>query len=164
MDNCYIDSSGCIVCPAIPPAQFSPPLVAYSNVLGWNASADSTVAIDGNLHVVYSIEMLPVGALCGFRSAYSTGPADPTQLTHAIMMHTAVGFPMYDVYESGVRIQLDYQGAIGDVLEIRRSNEFVRYLVTPSGAPQQLLYESKKRSTGPLIVSACLYANGDQIG
>lgn len=174
MGRCHTDSAGCTICDAVAASPAVPPSVSYSNNLGWNARADSEQTLDGDLHLVFSIETLPVGGVvCGLR-APSPIPASPPMLTHAFMVSMSYSYPFFDIYERGAKVHApllqdinNELSNVGDTLEVRRQGGIVTYWYTSSyeNGPQHLLvYTSNVRSIGPVVVSGCLYASGDTIG
>jgi hypothetical protein len=159
--NCTSSTNGCISCPAISAHDAVAPSVKFENALGWNASADSAIALDGDLHVVFAMPKV-VGAVCGFRSATSIGEAQPAALDFAFSFSTLSGVLFAQVCERGVT-QSEFQYADGDQFEVRRQRGIVTYWYKAATAQPLNIYTSRSRSDAPLIVSACLFATGDSV-
>jgi hypothetical protein len=159
--SCTLTNDGCIICPPVFPQDAVSPSVSFENVLGWNASADSAAAVDGDLHVVFAMNQV-VGAVCGFRSASSIGPAQPGLLANAFVFSTLAGVLFGQVYERGI-MRADFEYTAGDQFEIRRQSGIVTYWHVMATGVRAKRYTSAVRSTGALIVSGCLFATGDAI-
>lgn len=154
MTDCYIDSSGCTVCPGYGASSGFPETISQTPAIGWGTGAYSSVVLDGDLHVVFTMQNVN-GAACGLQKS-SGLVGEPSAIDFGILFH---GGTKFNLIESGNLIFNDASYADGDTFEVRRSNELVTYWRNNA-----LLYTSAKRSVGPLFVAGALYVSGDQIG
>jgi hypothetical protein len=152
-----MSGSGCITNPGQPSSVYSPPKIIVSNNLGWNAGADSTDVLDGDLHTVFTMGAV-TSAVNGLKST-RVGPTIPALIDYAFEFFTFQGQPLFCVAEKGKVVTATFDYAAGDQFEIRRAGEFVEYLYN-----DKRIYTSTKHSVGPLSVDGCMYVAGDTIG
>jgi hypothetical protein len=155
--NCTIHGN-CIDCPAIPATPSQSAQVIAANVLGWTAGANSVVALDGDVRVVFSATPPTLGVIIGFKRerAFVTSP---TRVLFGFYLTVVSGLPFYSVRESGVqRVSNARWFDDSDVFEVNRTNGVVNYLF--NGAR---VYSSETRLDGPVLVNACLYGGGDNV-
>ena len=162
MTDCTFDSSGCLVCPYVPPTAGSAPSSSIGPNLGWNAGANWHESLDGDVHVVFTMPAV-VGVVCGLRSDRD-GVTEPGRITYGLQFQQVSGVPFFGVVELGSVVRSFDSYTSGDTFEIRRVGGIVMYFHTPAGATPVLAYTSRRRSAGPLLVTGCLYSAGDQIG
>lgn len=149
-----ITETRCTECPAI---EAIPPTVTEHPVIGWNAGANSIDLLDGDVHTVFDIPTPCAGIVLGFKQsrAFQTRP----ELIQHGFWFTPIGGRLFGyVTEMGARKTPAVARNHTDTFEIRRRGGVVSYFVN-----DVLLYTSLARSTGPVLVNACLYATGDAI-
>lgn len=155
--DCYYDNNGCYVCPEIPAEPAHAAQVVNSPNLGWNAGANTIQVRDGNLRAAWSIDAPPVGVMVGLKHGRDF-PNAPELIEHGLYLYTLNGQVFVEVRERGVSRGVPAAYTLGSLLEIRREAGRVTYW----RAGEQL-YASSVRSTGPVLVNACLYSAGDAI-
>ncbi|WP_333676739.1 hypothetical protein [Dyella sp.] len=156
--DCSFDASGCLVCPEIPAVAPAPGYVKTTAVVGWNAGANSIQQLDGNLHTVFVVQAGDIGTVIGLKSTRMHQTV-PDTLDFGLYFQSTNSSDMVQVVEHGVPKTSAVARASSDKFEIRRSGGIVSYLQNGT-----LLYTSAVKSTGPLVVSACMYASGDAVG
>lgn len=154
--DCYLDGSGCLVCPEIKEVPAQPAVYQRQASHGWNAGANSVAQIGGDVHLTFDLEATPAGIMLGFKTARY--PQDnPNLIQHGFYAYGQGGKPFLDIMESGqTRATVSY--TLGQPIEIRRIGAQVLYLVDNT-----LVYQSKVSSYGAVLVNACLYASGDTV-
>lgn len=157
MTGCTYDAAGCLVCPEIPAQPAQPAQVITDPLLGWNAGANSITVLDGDLRVADTLDALPTGIVIGLKASRA-GPTAPELITHGLYLYAAAGKCFVEVRESGLRVGTPQALAIGDTFEIRREAGRVSYWL--AGVHWM---HSARRSTGPVLVNACLYSAGDSL-
>lgn len=155
--DCYYDTAGCLVCPAIPASPARPARVQTDPNLGWNAGANSLAMLDGDVRVAFALDALPTGIYVGLKGA-RRGVTAPELIPHAFYLYSAAGRGFVEVRERGLMRDSPKTYTLGDLLEIRREAGRVSYWLASA-----LLYQSDARSTGPVLVNTCLYSAGDTI-
>ena len=155
--DCYLDSSGCVVCPEIAPTAGRPAHVVTDLRTGWNAGANSIKQLAGDVHVVVSFDAAPAGIMLGFKTSRKLA-TEPTLLDHAFYLYSKDGRPYVEVRERGAKIGAAQAYTLGKALEIRRVGGQITYWI--DGV---LLMTRPARSRAALVVNTCLYAAGDTI-
>lgn len=142
--------------PAIPPQHgqpYRPASVVINKQIGWNGGAIGipTIAADGQYR--FSIDADAVGIVTGFGRVATN--SDYPRIQFGLYFSNSQWY----AYESGQHPS-GAQGYFedGDEFVIRRLGPEVAYYKNGT-----LIYRSLVRSTGVLLVSACMYAAGDQI-
>lgn len=158
--DCFVDDSGCVVCPALPAVADQPARVETKPVVGWNAGANSIAVLEGGLHV--EIDNMPpnvAGAMLGLRSPRGQIYV-PWLEEHAFYFFSTGGVDFVQVMESGAAmLGSPIVRANGDSFDIRRFGGYVTYWVNG-----EKVYSSAVKSLGPKLVTGMLYASGDTIG
>lgn len=152
----YQDADGCTVWPECPGQSYVPAQIVEQPVLGWNAGANSITELDGNLHTVFTMPAV-AGAVIGLRSGRARQTM-PELIEHGLYFNSAAGVHLVHVVERGLGATGTITRALGDSFEIRRVDGQVTYWRNG-----KLLYRSTSRSTGVKVVTACLYASGDNV-
>lgn len=134
-----------------------PSYIENTPVMGWNAGANSIDEIDGDLHVVTDMPSV-VGVIVGLKSGRN-GQALPALVEHGFYLWKLGQLDVVQVIERGVVKNTPVPRSLNAQFEIRRTNGRVRYLVSNSIEPMDMLSDTV--SFGPKIVNACLYATGD---
>lgn len=155
--DCYIDSTGCTVCPPIVAIPYTPARTDTSANFGWNSGANSQAVLDGDLHVVDSVNVAPMDMYIGLKNqrAYVGMPAT---LNYALRFYSAGASVLYEVWEGPVMRKSAAPYVLAQPFEIRRASNIVSYFIN-----SVLVYTSAARSAGQLIVSLCLYSAGDAL-
>jgi hypothetical protein len=164
--DCYVDSSGCVVCPDIAPTPPVPGGIVYLPILGWNAGANSVGELDGDVELITNMTASVFGAVVGFRHGRA-GIGIPDLVTHGFVFeHGIDGLNFFGIVENGVTIMsgMARQADLNDLFWIVRANGVVSYYANSSVPFSTPLYTSLLPSVGPLIIGGCLYASGDDIG
>lgn len=144
--------------PGAPATPGVPAVYHTDDHAGWNAGSDSVLELNGDLHVVFSIDVQAAAAL-GFTRARE----DVTtfaNLTHAFYFDTgADGSSRYGVVELGHRrlAQTEHAG-VATAFEIKRVNGLVSYLVD-----DVVVFVSSTPSYGLVYCGTALYRAGDSI-
>lgn len=155
--DCYLDASGCTVCPECPGVAAVPTQIITSANAGWNAGANSITALDGDVHMGDVLSAAPSDAYVGFKQTRD-GQVAPYRLQYAFRFYALGNTPIMEVWEGSTRCTQPSVFPLGGSFEIRRVDGTVSYYV--NGAP---VYESAQPSFGALVVNACLYSAGDSL-
>ncbi len=155
--DCYIDGSGCIVCPSTAGSPGSPSYTQTLPNAGWNAGANSIAMLDGDLTVTYAFTAAPVDTFVGYSYTRRTVGV-PNALAFAIRVYTLGTSTYLQVYEKGVAVGAPSPYTLGNTIEIRRVAARVTYFNN-----SKPIYTSPTVSFGPMVVSSCLYTAGDSI-
>lgn len=155
--DCYLDASGCLVCPEIAPTPAKAAHVVTDLRTGWNAGANSIAQLAGDVHVVLAYDQAPAGIMVGFKPSRKLN-TEPALIDHAFYVYTKAGQPYVEVRERGVKIGAAQPYVLATTLEIRRVGGQITYWL--DGV---LLATTKAKSRAALVVNACLYASGDTI-
>ena len=155
--DCFIDASGCMVCPATDGAPATPTRVITSANLGWNAGANSILKLDGDVHMVEAITAVPVDTYLGFKYARAN-QTQPYRLAYAFRIYKLGTQASYELWEGTAQRVGANPYVLGTPLEIVRASGQVTYFVNGS-----LVYSSAVPSKGPLLVNACLFSAGDTL-
>jgi hypothetical protein len=155
--GCRLDVSGCLVCPEIPATPGSPARTTVDENLGWNAGANSVAELAGDVSVSDALDAVPNGLVVGLRSVRAA-IYDPSLVDHAFMF-TGVGSHCFaTIVERGSQVGQPQAYALGTKFEIRRVGSKVYYLLGG-----QLLAMRNALTLAPVIVTACIYAAGDEL-
>lgn len=152
--DCYFDGDGCLVCPDIPA---TPAKVTRDANVGWNAGANSIVMLEGDVHVVESLDAVPAGIVIGLKGTREFVTA-PSAIEHGFYLYTAVARAYIEIRERGQRVGTARPYTLGTAFEIRRVGGEISYWL--AGV---LLAQTPARVLGPVLVNACLYAAGDTL-
>lgn len=155
--DCYIDASGCVVCPEVEAEPAASPIAIVDPLLGWNAGANSIAVLDGDVRVTDALEAIPVGIVVGFKG-HRNGVTAPELIDHGLYFYGLDGRCYIEVMESGRRVGAPAEYTLGSLFEIRREAGKVSYWIN-----QAKWLDSQKRSTGPVLVNACLFSGGDTL-
>jgi hypothetical protein len=155
--DCYIDGSGCVVCPAIPASPGSPGRVIVDAQLGWNAGANSVDTVAGDLHLRASIAAAPAGIVVGLKARRNLFN-DPALILHGFYVFTSAGKTFIAVMEKGALKTQTFHYRLGALFEIRRVAQSVSYWLDGVG-----LRNTTALDPGSMHVNACLYAAYDTI-
>lgn len=155
--DCYVDASGCVVCPEMAASPGRPASTTSSPGYGWNSGANSQGMLDGDVFVMDTIDTAPVDLFVGLKPTRANTGA-PATLAYALRFFSVGSSVMFEVWEAGHKVRGAAGYTLGTTWEIRRVNGVVTYYV--AGAA---VYESRTPSRVPVLVSACLYAAGDAI-
>ncbi len=155
--DCYVDGYGCIVCPEVLASPGAPAKTVTSNNPGWNAGANSITVLDGDLHVVDALAAAPVDMYFGLKYSRA-GVGAPFMLAYAFRIYSLAHTTVYEIWEGPQMRAAAASYTLGATLEIRRVGGIVSYWA--AGAQ---VYQSAVPSSGPLLVSACLYSAGDSL-
>lgn len=155
--DCYLDRNGCVVCPQVAAAPAVPPRVTTSANFGWNAGANSVAVLDDDVHMVESFSAAPVDVFLGFKYTRD-GQTAPYGLAYAFRLYALGVNCIFEIWEGPLQCVGPSPYTLGQPLEIIRLGGQVLYNV--NGAQ---VYASSKRSSGPLLVNACLFSAGDTL-
>lgn len=155
--DCYVDSSGCTVCPERPASPGTPTQVITSAHVGWNAGANSITALDGDVHMGDTLDTVPSDAFVGLKQDRDNQTA-PYRLEHAFRFYGFGNSALFEIWEGFVQCTSTASFPVGAAYEIRRVQGVVSYYI--NGVR---VYESPRPSSGALIVNACLYTAGDSL-
>lgn len=153
-DGCTPIGLGCELCPVLPAVAYSPAYFMETAAYGWDSGAVSDDELDGNVHVVFTMEMV-FGVVCGL-TPDRTGVGF-ARITKGFYFHND-GSPKFNIMENGIIISGAVIYTPGDEFEIIREFGIVRYYQNST-----LLFESGSTSTGLISVGASLYLSGDSI-
>lgn len=150
---------GPVVCTQYPAQQYvpaRPPRIEQVLHFGWNAGGNSLAQHSGDFIIRDTMEKV-VGVVWGITQTRDNVP-DPARITHGFMFTQANGQARYSIVESGRTVvsAQPYNG--GDEFIIRRVAGVVQY--EHAG---EVVYRSRKPSTGAALVGSSLYASGDTI-
>lgn len=151
----YIDSQNCVVTPACPANSGTPAHIEQVDARGWGTGANSILVRDGDLYARFDMPIGVVGVYIGLRAAVRYHQHLPIYITHGFYFERDNG-DMVRVVESGVQVMAPVVHRATDVFEIRRIAGVVTYWINGD-----LTYESSVRSSGLVLVNACLYASND---
>jgi len=155
-------STGCVDCPAIPHVPGIPAHIERTAIVGWNAGANSIVALGGSFHTLFSTEPNPAGIGIGFKGTRVL-QTQPELIEHGFLIQSTVfGTAYFCVIENGTRRTPEQQVPSGALFEVRRVGARVSYFVTGS-AGLAFSYQSAARSSSAKVVNACLYLSGDTV-
>lgn len=155
--DCYVDSSGCLVCPQLDGSPAVPTRTVTSPNLGWNSGANSIQQLDGDVHMVESFSAAPVNVYLGLKYTRVNQTA-PYALAYAFRIYQLGTQALYEIWEGSVQRLGAMSYVLGTPLEIVRANGQVTYYVNGL-----LVYTSGVPSTGPVLVNACLFSAGDTL-
>lgn len=155
--GCTYDAAGCLVCPEIPAATGHPARMEVDPLLGWNAGANSSDTLDGDLGMSASIDELPIGVMLGLKAGRA-GETAPELIEHGLYIYAVGGQAFIEVRERGARQGEAAAYTLGTTFEVRRQAGAVSYWL--DGVH---LRDSSRPSHGPVLVNACLYSAGDTI-
>ena len=155
--DCYFDASGCLVCPEEAAVPAVPAYTRQVANIGWNAGADSVDMLTGDVHTVFGVDTTIAGVVVGLKSTRLL-PTVPNMTNYAFYFQQVGAATMVQVIERGAAKTDLRSYTSDDVFEVRRSNGVVTYWQNGD-----LIYTSATRSSGGLVVNACLYASGDSV-
>ncbi len=156
--DCVLNpDTGCIDCPAIPFIPATPPHLDVTPNPGWNASANSVSMLDGDVHTVFQINSSLGAVACGFKSVRNRLTI-PETINYAFYFQSVAGLLFASVVELGHTRVADVEVDPSATFEIRRLAGQVLFLIDGI-----VVYRSTVRSSGALVVNACMYLAGDSI-
>lgn len=155
--DCYVDASGCTVCPERPASPGTPSQMIVSANAGWNAGANSIIALDGDVHMGDTLTTVPSDAYVGFKQARD-GQTAPFRLQYAFRFYGAGSNALVEIWEGQQQRTATASFPLGGAFEIRRVQGVVSYYI--NGVE---VYQSAQPSVGPVLVNACLYTAGDEL-
>lgn len=155
--NCTVTPQGCFDCPEMPAVAASTGRVDVTARIGWDAGANSVLALAGDLHTVFTVPALVAGVMIGLRSE-RVFQHDPVRQPYALYFRIVGGRDFVSAYRFGEQVSSPVRRTADDVFEIRRVREIVTFW-----RGRTLLYQSPFRSTERLVVTANLYASGDGV-
>lgn len=155
--DCYFDTNGCLVCPAIPAAPAQPASVRVLPNLGWNAGANSVHVLSGDVSLKDALTEAPAGIVIGLKTSRLL-QTEPTLIDHALYFYTVAGVVFVEIHELGVQVGQAVEYPLGTPFEIRRIGSTVLYFV--GGL---LLATAAAKSLLPVLVNTCLYSAGDLV-
>lgn len=154
-------SDGCISYPGSPAEAAVPPSIIRSVVLAWDAGGNSIDMLDGNVRLRFTMPTPTTSAICGLKGSLAgVGVPDLVDYGFIFQKATPTG-NRYAVIERGV-IKFGFQARASELDEtfvILRTRNTIAYRVN-----NVQVYTSTRKSSGPLVVSGCLFASGDSIG
>lgn len=167
--NCTVNSAGCVVCPSIPAVQAQPGRIEVTQVVGWNAGANSIDELDGDLLLRFCVGQSQA-LVVGLREARRgrLGQAAVAAIARGWYIRTPPGGQglVAQVMEYGTaRTGLEPVDACA-VFEIRRQADTVTYRV--DGVVKRTVRNTTNVANatdlrGGAFVTACLYASGDAV-
>jgi hypothetical protein len=157
-DCAFNFNTGCITCPHMAPVIGVPGRYVVSPNNGWTAGANSVAEIDGDLHAVFDIGRFAIGSVTGLKATRANQTA-PAEILFGWYVHANGTGLLAEALERAVRVYGPVAYALSTPLEIRRVSGAVTYFI--NGVP---VFRSAQSSSGPLVLNACLYAGGDELG
>lgn len=145
----------CVDCPEVPAIAAVPTQTLTDPNLGWNASAYSAVAHDGDCYTQFTIPSA-MGVVVGLAPRRLSD--HPRDVEHAFYVYADGGREYWQVLEAGVAKTTPVVRALSDVFRIERRAGAVVYFV--NGKQK---YASTAASLGPQVVVACLYSANDGV-
>lgn len=155
--DCYVDGSGCLVCPQLPGSPAVPPQAITSANLGWNSGANSIQQLDGDVHMVESFTAAPVDVYLGFKYMRANQTV-PYGLAYAFRVYQMGMQCLIEIWEGSTQRVAAVPYVLGTALEIVRVRGQVTYYIAG-----QLVYTSTVPSIGMVLVNACLFSAGDTL-
>lgn len=155
----------CVTHPAVPPTPGVPDRVARNIDLGWDATANSVITLDGPCLLTFTMQSV-VGALVGLRGVRGAATLFGT-FSHGFIFIIQEMIDFYAVVENG-QIVTDYvqrpfvdvdgDGNPIDTFEIERVGSSVVYRVNSDD-----IRVAPTLFTNTATVSAVLFASGDEV-
>ena len=150
-----INGQNCVHCPAVEAVEGVPGYIDVERLFGWNASAYSTAAYDGNCYTQFDIPSA-LGAVVGLAPERLSN--DPRDVPFGFYIYRSAGKEWYVVTEFGQPKTAPVAHLAADVFRIERFNSVVAYFVNGVHIRSATL-----RSYGALHVVSCLYASDDTV-
>jgi hypothetical protein len=154
--GCYLDASGCVVCPARDAIQAEPLRDVREPLMGWNAGANSVAMFDGALRVRFDMPVGNVGVIIGLRSGRDAEDV-PSLIEHGLYFYLDGSHEMVQLVERGIPVAPPIPRRELDTFEIQRAWGRIKYLRNDAS-----WFDSQMPSAGPKLINCCLYATGDQ--
>lgn len=153
-----INEPTCTHYPAVPAQPYIPASYQITPTYAWDAGANSTTALDGNVAMNLTEMDVVVGVVVGLTQQRAV-VEDYARMSHAFYFHSnQAGQRLYQVMESGVVRTANATYTTGTTFSIRRINDAVVYVVN-----SVVVYRSTVASTGQVSVGTSMYGSGDTI-
>ena len=148
----------CTTVPAVEAVEGAPAYVKKVPVYAWNAGANSTAELDGDVELVFTQEPA-VGVVIGFTQD-RISVTSRSRVTHGFYFHydNAGAAPVCQIIEGGRTLTAQLPHSRDTEWKVQRIGSTVRYI-----ADDVVVLTSASPSVGTLSVGCALYATGDTV-
>lgn len=151
-----VNGQNCVQCPAVTGSPSSPEIISVDRQLGWNSSAYSVTARNGDCYVQFDAPNV-LGVVTGL--GVSRLSEDPRDIPYGFYIYENAGRRLYSVVEASVVKTAPLPHVANTTIyRIERRSGVVRYFVNNAQ-----VYVSLTPILLPLRVITCMYASGDGV-
>lgn len=158
MSDCYYDTQGCTVCPAIPAQPGAPARIDSTPIAGWDAGATSVKAMP--LYGYYSFKLRRShGVVTGLSTrAKRASSVESSTISHGVYAFQIDGSPVFCIVENGAVVHGPVPYTPDDLFFVYRLGSLVEFRST-----DELIFASDKPLFGPAVAAASMYMSGDAV-